>query len=324
VVHVRVLGAFGVVVDGREIESSAWPSRRAIELVALLALARGHRLPADQVIEALWSGLDADAGRANLHKAASYTRRALEQRDAIVLRGGGVDLFPNQDVSVDAADFEAEARRALAEDDATRCADIADSYAGDLLPDLLYEDWTTVHRERLRRLHHDLLRRAGRWAELVELDPRDEEAHRGLMADHHLHGRLHAAIRQFQRLRAVLATELRVAPSGETLRLYRSIVGTSPVGWIRPALVGREVELVRARAALRRATEERPAAIVVSGPAGIGKTRLCEELADGDKIFCVYIAPDEDRVREHATRGGFPANAVLEVTQIIDPTTGGR
>ena len=44
----------------------------------------------------------------------------------------------------------------------------------------------------------------------------------------------------------------------------------------------------------------------------------------GDKIFCVYIAPDESRVREHATRGGFPANAVLEVTRGIDPTTGGR
>lgn len=44
----------------------------------------------------------------------------------------------------------------------------------------------------------------------------------------------------------------------------------------------------------------------------------------GDKIFCVYIAPDEGRVREHATRGGFPANAVLQVAQVIDPTTGGR
>ena len=43
-----------------------------------------------------------------------------------------------------------------------------------------------------------------------------------------------------------------------------------------------------------------------------------------DKIFCVYIAPNEDRVREHAARGGFPANAVREVARVIDPTTGGR
>jgi len=41
----------------------------------------------------------------------------------------------------------------------------------------------------------------------------------------------------------------------------------------------------------------------------------------GDKIYCVYIAPDENAVREHAKRGGFPANRVSEVTTIIDPTT---
>ena len=41
----------------------------------------------------------------------------------------------------------------------------------------------------------------------------------------------------------------------------------------------------------------------------------------GDKIYCVYIAPDEETVREHARQGGFPANRVSEVTTIIDPTT---
>ena len=41
----------------------------------------------------------------------------------------------------------------------------------------------------------------------------------------------------------------------------------------------------------------------------------------GDKVYCVYIAPDEKAVREHARQGGFPANRVSEVTTIIDPTT---
>ena len=40
-----------------------------------------------------------------------------------------------------------------------------------------------------------------------------------------------------------------------------------------------------------------------------------------DKIYCVYIAPNEDLVREHAKQGGFPANRVSQVTSIIDPTT---
>ena len=41
----------------------------------------------------------------------------------------------------------------------------------------------------------------------------------------------------------------------------------------------------------------------------------------GDKVYCVYIAPDEAMVREHARQGGFPANRVSEVSTIIDPTT---
>lgn len=43
----------------------------------------------------------------------------------------------------------------------------------------------------------------------------------------------------------------------------------------------------------------------------------------GDKIYWIYIAPDEQLVREHAQRGGFPANRVSEVVTIIDPTTAG-
>ncbi len=40
-----------------------------------------------------------------------------------------------------------------------------------------------------------------------------------------------------------------------------------------------------------------------------------------DKIYCVYIAPNEEMVREHAKQGGFPANRISEVKQVIDPTS---
>lgn len=40
-----------------------------------------------------------------------------------------------------------------------------------------------------------------------------------------------------------------------------------------------------------------------------------------DKIYCVYIAPDEATVRAHANKGGFPANSVTRVRSVIDPTT---
>ena len=46
-----------------------------------------------------------------------------------------------------------------------------------------------------------------------------------------------------------------------------------------------------------------------------------QSFVTGDKVYCVYIAPNEAMVREHAKQGGFPANRVSAVTSVIDPTT---
>ncbi|MGH9882980.1 MAG: DUF4242 domain-containing protein [Pyrinomonadaceae bacterium] len=46
-----------------------------------------------------------------------------------------------------------------------------------------------------------------------------------------------------------------------------------------------------------------------------------ESYVTGDKIYCVYVAPDAEMIREHARQGGFPANRVSEITSMIDPTT---
>ncbi len=46
-----------------------------------------------------------------------------------------------------------------------------------------------------------------------------------------------------------------------------------------------------------------------------------ESFVTDDKIYCVYIAPNEDAIREHAQKGGFPANCISEVKTIINPTT---
>ena len=46
-----------------------------------------------------------------------------------------------------------------------------------------------------------------------------------------------------------------------------------------------------------------------------------ESFVTDDKIYCVYVAPDEAAVRKHAEQGGFPANRVSQVRRMIDPTT---
>lgn len=46
-----------------------------------------------------------------------------------------------------------------------------------------------------------------------------------------------------------------------------------------------------------------------------------ESYVTGDKIYCVYIAPNAEMVQEHARQGGFPANKISEIKNVIDPTT---
>jgi hypothetical protein len=46
-----------------------------------------------------------------------------------------------------------------------------------------------------------------------------------------------------------------------------------------------------------------------------------ESYVSDDKVYCIYVAPDEDAVRKHAQRSGFPANRISRIRSVIDPTT---
>jgi DNA-binding SARP family transcriptional activator len=64
-IEVRLLGRFEVLVDSRSVPAEAWAQRRATDLVKVLALAPGHRMPRDEVLEMLWPKLGPDAAAAN-------------------------------------------------------------------------------------------------------------------------------------------------------------------------------------------------------------------------------------------------------------------
>lgn len=278
-VRIRLLGRFSVEVDGGELPAS-WPQRRPADLVKLLALSPQRQRSRDAVIEALWPHLDAEAGAANLHKAASLARRTLADRRAVVLRGGLVSLWPGQLVDTDVAAFEAAANEALTSGDPTACRVAAESY-GELLPDDRYEEWTLQERERLRLCCVGLLRAAREWERLLEIEPADEQAHRELMRAHADAGDRHAVGRQFRALRDALAREFGLGPSPETVTLFDELSGgravAAPLGELR-LLVGRQVEMARLRALWKDAAAGQGGAVVVTGEAGIGKTRFCEEL----------------------------------------------
>jgi DNA-binding SARP family transcriptional activator/tetratricopeptide (TPR) repeat protein len=259
-VRIYLLGSFQVTVDGEDVPAGAWPARRAAELVQLLALADGRRLARDRVIEALWPTLDAQAGAANLRKAAHHARQALGHADAVVLAAGQVSLFPGRIVTTDVERFERSAG--------------VDGYGGELLPDALYEQWTQAPRERLRALYLERLRGSEQWERVVEVDPTDEQACRELMRRALADGSRPAAIRWYGRLRTALRRELGIAPGAETTAVYEQCLA----GLDRradPAFVGRQLELAAVDAALRAADV---AMIAVRGPAGIGKSAFCREL----------------------------------------------
>lgn len=270
IVRIELLGGFRVLRSGREAPENGWPLRRAAELVQLLALARDQQCLRDQVIDALWPHLDAAAGAANLRKAAHHARQALGDHDAVMLRGGRVLLFPSREIETDVDCFERAATAALRGDDADVCAKVATTYTGDLLPDALYEEWTQARREHLRARYRELLRRGRSWARLVEAEPTDEPAYRELMSAALADGNRHAAIRWYGKLRTALAQELGMVPSRESEVRYEQCVAG-----LRPAdqdIVGRQVELAHVEAAFRSAERGDLGALVVRGPAGIGKS----------------------------------------------------
>jgi DNA-binding SARP family transcriptional activator/tetratricopeptide (TPR) repeat protein len=275
-VHVALLGGLTVTVGPVAVTDEAWPTRRSAELVALLALADGHRLVRDQVIEALWPHLTPAAGAANLRKAAHFARQVLGSERAVRLAGGRVALFPGHVVDTDIASYERRARAVLRSGDRTAAAALAADYPADLLPDLPYAEWTQEPRDRLHACHVGVLRLACAWERLVAVEPADEHAHRELMRAALHAGAPHTAIRWYGRLRTHLEGRLGLPPSAESQALYEECVAGLPPS---PAVVGRQPELARMAAALRSAAPDRPAALVLRGAPGIGKSTLCRELA---------------------------------------------
>ncbi len=182
----------------------------------------------------------------------------------------------------------------------------AQLYQGDLLPGC-YDEWIGPDRERLRRRHLEALGRLVRLLEsrsdyepavqyaewIVAYDPLDEAGYRALIRLHLLNGNRAGAQRTYQTCSAVLRRELGIEPSQATRDAAGRIEGEAtplppasqaPAATRLPAtgssapLIGRQREWEQLTEAWRRASEGQPQLVLVGGEAGIGKSRLAEEL----------------------------------------------
>ncbi|MEX2315413.1 MAG: TIR domain-containing protein, partial [Thermomicrobiales bacterium] len=332
--RIQLLGGFGVSIGGRAVSEAAWRQRRAASIVKLLALEPTHRLHREQLMELLWPELDYAAQLNNLRQALHHARRSLESAGmprglALERDGDIVVLAPAGLVWVDARAFEqavVDAWQALTPASAQEALAL---YSGDLLPNDLYEGWAEQRRTTLRAGYLALLARLAAlydergepaeaidaWQRLVAVDPTNEAAHAALMRLYAGSGQRRHALTQFDQLVAVLERELDASPEPDTCELAEAIrEGRFPgagMATLRPAqasptslpipisqLVGREQELAELRQLL--ATER---LLTLTGPGGIGKTRLAIEVARSvadtfpNGVAFVDLAPVRDPER---------------------------
>jgi predicted ATPase/DNA-binding SARP family transcriptional activator/DNA-binding CsgD family transcriptional regulator len=249
-VRVKLLGGFRISVGSRTIGEDGWRLRKARSLIKLLALAPGHRMHREQIMEWLWPDLDPKAAANNLHYALHVARRVLEPASAtsscqLQFHGNRLALCPDGSLWIDVEAFEAAAATARRTREPTAYQTALNLYAGDLLPGDRYENWAEDRRRELREavlsllvelatLHEEreefelaieALRRA------IAVEPVREEAHAGLMRLHALSGRHAEALRQYEQLRELLSQELCTEPSTASRRLREEILE----GWFPPS-----------------------------------------------------------------------------------------
>jgi DNA-binding SARP family transcriptional activator len=313
----RLLNGFEMERDGLILPDSVWGRRAARTLLKLLAIQPTRRLHRDQVLDVIWPNTHPEVANNHLHNVLSAARHALQPdlqpkgKSSYVRLSNGVVSLLGEELWVDVWYFEHVATEALRSKDPAIYETALAAYAGELLPEDRYEDWTTERREELADLYLRLLLQAanldeqrGEFGAAIErlrraarLDPVREDAHRELMRVYVKAGSPHLAVRQYQACVRALAQELEVKPDTETTALYEQIVDAGPSNYSVPArgttlpaptmrlhrqsapLIGREGALRRLRGDMNRASEGKGGTTVISGEAGIGKSRLLAELA---------------------------------------------
>lgn len=302
--NIQLLGGFRLISAEQPVIKLDTPRLRA--LLAYLVLRQGVPQSRQQLAFLLWPDSSEGQARSNLRTLLHRLRVALPNADAnLSLTLQTVAWQANSPLVLDVAEFEmAVARAARAEQAGDEAAAIAAFeraaalYPGDLMPDC-YDDWIQPERERLQHLAFSALERLALHLEqrgdyapainytrrLREIDPARETTCFSLMRLHAARGDRAGAVRAYHTYVTTLHNELAVEPSPALRRAYEQLLAadappSTPVPGLAPSapLIGRETEWTRVQAVWHTVLDGRARLLLLTGEAGIGKTRLLEDL----------------------------------------------
>ncbi len=275
-------------------------------LIALLALRAPKPSLRSEVAFKLWADSSEEQALTNLRKTLHQLKQILSIGEIIQSDSRTLQLNPSLNLQIDIADFTSaldSAERARRADDADAELSSLETasafYKGDLLPSL-YDEWLIPERNRLRdmfiramdrlialleaRKHYrDAIKHAQR---LLQTDNLREDTYRALIRLHALNDDRAAALNVYHACASVLSKELGVEPDASTRELYERLLKSEsqllkvniPERPISAPLVAREREWKLLISEWKKASSGELRMALLSGEAGIGKTRLAEEL----------------------------------------------
>ncbi|HEX2126349.1 MAG TPA: BTAD domain-containing putative transcriptional regulator [Thermoleophilaceae bacterium] len=318
ILHARLLG--GVELRLGEADAVQLDSARAESLLAYLLLHRHAPQQRQHLAFTLWPDSTESQARTNLRHVLHNLRRALPDANRFIEAGPRMLRWrPEAPLWLDVAAFEQAVQEG-------RLEDAVATYTGDLLEGN-YDEWVLEERERLSRLYLDALERRAReleaWGNFAEAiryaerllrqEPLREETYRLLLRLRDASGDRAAALRTYHACATTLVRELGVEPSAATRQSYEALLEAAPEPAegpgmpARPPLIGRRAERARLAALWQSSEAGRAQLVLVTGEAGIGKSRLIEEL----RSWCAHRGARIAESRSYAAEGSMAYGALV-------------
>jgi len=327
--HLQLLGDFCLTHDGTIVGAMDTPRLRA--LIAYLALHRHAPQTRHYLAFLFWPDSSEAQALTNLRKQLLNLRNALPDTDTfIAIARQTIQWRPTGEFCFDVAQFEETLTQAESMADAQAINLLRRAinlYRGDLLPEC-YDEWIFPVRETLRVRYRSGLERLVQLLEesrdyttaidyaqqLLRHDPLQEATYRQLMRLYALTNDRAMALRVYHTCATQLCEELGVDPDAETQQIFERLLNRQHALPVEPTLVanapfvGRQQEWQQLQTAWQSSQRGQPYFVLLAGEAGIGKTRLAEELLN----WAYHQGIETARSRCYAAEGRLTYAPVID------------